>query len=109
MFDIVTSYFKMKTIMFIETQEDTGKHIVGFQYADHNYFRAPKGVIRIARFMNSFDPINNRGYYADTYFKIFVRKCKRFLLRKRERNSAINALVYLNIPLDIKHYILNFL
>jgi hypothetical protein len=99
----------MKTIMFIETQKDSGKMSVGFHYNGHNYFYAPKGIIRIARFMNSFDPMNNRGYYADTYFKIFLRKCKRFIQRKRERNIAINALVYLNIPLDIKHHILNFL
>jgi hypothetical protein len=99
----------MKTIMFIETQQDSGKHVVGFQLCNFNYFRAPKGIIRIARFMNGFDPMNNRGYYADTYFKIFIRKCKRFIQRKRERRKAINALVYLNIPLDIKHHILNFL
>jgi len=99
----------MVTIMFVETQQDSGKHVVGFQYNSHNYFYAPKGIIRIARFMDSFHPINNRGYYADTYFKIFVRKCKRFIQRKRERNKAINALVYLNIPVDVKHHILNFL
>lgn len=99
----------MKTIMFIETQKDSGKMIVGFHYNSHNYFYAPKGIIRIARFMNIFNPMNNRGYYADTYFKIFGRKCKRFILRKRERNKAINAVVYFNIPLDIKHHILNFL
>jgi len=74
----------MKTIMFVERQEDIGKMIVGFQLCDFNYFYAPKGIIRIARFMYSFDPMNNRGYYADTYFKIFVRKCKRFLLRKKQ-------------------------
>lgn len=95
----------MKTIMFIEPQKDSGKMIVGFHYNSHNYFYAPKGIIRIARFMNSFDPMNNRGYYADTYFKIFLRKCKRFIQRKR----AINALVYFNIPIDVKHHILNFL
>jgi hypothetical protein len=99
----------MKTIMFIERQEDIGKMIVGFQLCNFNYFYAPKGIIRIARFMNSFNPMNNRGYYADTYFKIFLRKCKRFIQRKRERNKAINALVYFNIPVDVKHHILNFL
>ena len=99
----------MKTIMFVERQEDIGKMTVGFQLCDFNYFYAPKGIIRVARFMYSFNPMNNRGYYADTYFKIFVRKCKRFILRKRERNKAINSLLYLNIPTDMKYHILNFL
>jgi hypothetical protein len=84
----------MKTIMFVERQEDIGKMIVGFQLCDFNYFYAPKGIIRIARFMYSFDPMNNRGYYADTYFKIFVRKCKRFILRKREREKEIKLLIH---------------
>jgi hypothetical protein len=99
----------MNTIIFVERQEDIGKMIVGFQLCHFNYFYAPKGIIWIARFQNSFNPINNMGYYADTYFKIFVRKCKQFLLRKRERRKAIDALVYFNIPTDIKFHILKFL
>lgn len=99
----------MNTIMFVERQEDIGKMIVGFQLCNFNYFYAPKGIIRVARFMNSFNPMNNRGYYADTYFKIFIRKCKRFILRKRERRKAIDTLVYLNIPTDMKFHIFNFL
>lgn len=66
----------MKTIMFVERPENNGKMIVDFQLNSSNFYRVPKGTIRIARFDYNFWPDHNLGYYGDIYMKQFIRKWK---------------------------------
>jgi hypothetical protein len=77
----------MKTIMFIEESIDKGKMIVGFHLCKYNYHLSPKGIIRIARFSNSFSPLHNYGYYGDIYMKNFVKICKSKIIEKKQRKS----------------------
>ena len=76
------------TLMFVEEKKDIGKYICGYQLNKNNYENAPKGIIRIARYKNSFN-INNeksQSYYSDTYLKLFIRKWKRVCITNKKRN-----------------------
>jgi hypothetical protein len=76
------------TLMFIEEKQDIGKYICGYQLHKYNYENAPKGILRIARYKNSFD-INNQysqSYYSDIYFKLFIKKWKRIYITNKRRN-----------------------
>jgi hypothetical protein len=68
----------MRTSVFVEKPEDSGKMIVGFQLSRNNYYYSPKGIIRIARFKTGFSPKKNLGYYGDIYMKNFVKKWKHY-------------------------------
>jgi hypothetical protein len=85
----------MKTIMFVERPENKGKMIVDFQLCKYNYYYAPNGVIRIARFENSFHPPNNRGYYGDIYMKRFIRKWKKITLENIQRKKEISMTTHI--------------
>ena len=80
----------MKTIMFIENEEDKGRMVIGFQLSKYNLKFAPKGIIRIARFKNNFSPLHNNGYYSDTYFRQLVIKCKKYLNKKKRKIEIYN-------------------
>ena len=56
----------MTTIMFVETPENEGRMVVGFQLNKENFYRVPKGRIRIARFESMFWPNNNFGSLLGT-------------------------------------------
>jgi hypothetical protein len=71
----------MMTIVFVEVD---GKHN-GYQLSPHNFKRAPKGRIRIARFWTGFWPERGLGYYGDTYFREFIRKWKYKVITRRQR------------------------
>jgi len=55
-----------------------------FQLGPHNWFYAPIGRIHIARFENSFNPSQGRGYYGDIYFRMFIRKWKKYVKTKKD-------------------------
>lgn len=97
----------------VELPENKGRMISDYQLNKYNWFVAPNGLIRIARFETSFDPINNRGYYGDIYFKKFVRKWKKWTLETNQRkiDRFILSLVFkrLNIIDDIKNNTIDFL
>lgn len=79
---IFISLLQMKTILFV----DTGSPFTcGFRLVRHNWLRAPYGRIRIARFENSFSPIDCRGYYGDVYLRQFIRTWKNNTVGKRRR------------------------
>lgn len=101
----------MKTIMFIERPENKGKMIVDFHLCDYNYFCAPKGIIRIARFDKSFSPYDNHGYYSDIYMKQFIRKWKwKTYENIQRRNDKMNAKTLENIVCnDIYNNIVEYL
>lgn len=80
----------MKTIMFLERPENKGKMIVDFHLNKHNYYNAPNGVIRIARFEFNFNPLNNIGYYGDIYMKKFIQKWKKINLENIQRKKYIS-------------------
>jgi hypothetical protein len=99
---------KYNTLMFIEEKQDIGKYICGYQLHKYNYENAPKGILRIARYKNSFD-INNQNsqsYYSDIYFKLFIKKWKKVCITNKRRNNEKKlAQLILNrnkkIPRDI--------
>ena len=49
------------TLMFVEQEQDIGKCITGFQLNRKNYLYSPKGIIRIARYKNSFNIKNQNS------------------------------------------------
>lgn len=102
----------MKTIMFIETHDIKGKMCVGFNLHNFNYHYAPAGIIRIARFENSFWPEKNRGYYGDIYMKHFIRKWKtktyENIQRRKDRKIASEVLFH-KCCYDINNIIIDFL
>ena len=77
----------MRTIMFVERPEDVGKMHVGYHLTTGSLetMRNMTGIIRIARFTNSFYPQFNYGYYGDIYLKRFVRKWKKYTADKKRR------------------------
>jgi hypothetical protein len=81
--------------MFVERPENKGKMIVDFQLVNVNYYYAPNGVIRIARFETSFHPYNDRGYYGDIYMKRFIRKWKNMTLGNMQRKREISMVRYI--------------
>jgi len=96
------------TLMFVEQEQDIGKCITGFQLNRKNYLYSPKGIIRIARYKNSFNIKNHHSesYYADIYLKLFIRKWKRvYIINKKRNNEKKLAQLVLNrnkkIPRDI--------
>ncbi len=96
------------TLMFVEEIQDIGKCITGFQLNRKNYLYSPKGIIRIARYKNSFNIKNHHSesYYGDIYLKLFIRKWKRvYIINKRRNNEKKLAQLVLNrnkkIPRDI--------
>ncbi|NBV07155.1 MAG: hypothetical protein EBS06_07995 [Proteobacteria bacterium] len=103
----------MYTIMMVELPENKGRMISDYQLCRGNWYIAPHGVIRIARFESSFDPKNNRGYYGDIYFKRFIRKWKKWTLELKQRRID-HFILYLvsnrlNIIEDIHKNIMEFL
>ena len=84
----------MNVMMFVEVSDRPWG--CGFQLSSRVFYRVPPGRIRIARYNESFCPLEGRGYYADTYLRAFVRKWKEVtVIRKRrisERRSALQAL-----------------
>jgi hypothetical protein len=91
------------TIVFIETIGREKEMIIGDRLGygkweiDINYYfnNYPRGKIRIARFPNdkSFNPLFHFGYYGDTYMKQLVRKCKSFLIKKKQQKTLFSVLV----------------
>jgi len=102
----------MKTIMFVETSDNEGRMVVGFQLNKENFYRVPKGKIRIARFEYMFCPDNNFGYYGDIYMKKFIRKWKKIAKeetqRIKDRLIAKNVLEHL-FCYDIYNEIIEFI
>ena len=104
------------TLMFIEEKQDIGKYICGFQLNKSNYEYAPNGIIRIARYKNSFN-INNKysqSYYGDIYLRLFIRKWKKIYITNKRRNiekKLIQLILHRNkkIHYDIIENISNFL
>ena len=96
------------TLMFVDQEQDIGKCITGFQLNRKNYLYSPKGIIRIARYKNSFNikNQNSESYYGDIYLKLFIRKWKKvYIINKRRNSEKKLAQLVLNrnkkIPLDI--------
>jgi len=77
----------MMTLMFVEKPEDEGRMVIGFQLNKENFYRVPKGKIRVARYDNMFWPDNNMGYYGDIYMKQFVRKWKKITKENIQRGK----------------------
>ena len=98
----------MKTIMFIEKEKDIGRMVIGFNLSKLNYQYSPPGKIRIARFINSFDPINNKGYYGDIYMNILLKKWKKGK-REKEIIQATNLLIKKNICDEIINEIIKYI
>lgn len=99
----------LNTIMFVETEHEQGRMIVGYHLNNHNYQYAPQGKIRIARFTTSFCPLQNHGYYGDVYLNIILRKWKRCKQRQREKLTLHLVTNRRNWPYDITHHIVAFL
>ena len=101
-----------KTILFIELEEDKGKMIVGFRFTKNTINRAPKGILRIARFGNCFAPMYNYGYYGDIYFKHFIRKWKNITFFNKNRKEVIDILkIVLNnfLNKDVINYLIDYI
>jgi len=103
---------KMNTIMFVETDDIKGKMRVGFHLRNFNYHYAPTGIIRIARFEQSFCPEKNYGYYGDIYMKRFIRKWKtktyENIQKRKDGQNASEGLVDKDCH-DTNNIIIDFL
>lgn len=95
------------TIVFVEREQDKEYMIVGFQLDKNSYIYAPPGRIRIARFMNSFNPQKNRGYYAESFLHIAVKQWKN--KKKKEIKNLFSLIAYRKqLPYDVVQCILPF-
>ena len=102
----------MKTIMFIEREEYVGKMVVDNRIHRDNYYYAPIGIIRIARFENSFWPEKNHGYYGDIYMKQFIKKWKKKTYENIQRRKEIltaNKILSKNLCIDMLNKIIEYL
>ena len=99
--------------MFVERPEDSGKMIVGYLLNKATWFYAPKGLVRIARFDNAFWPDTNKGYYADIYFKRFIRKWKKITYENKQRRYDIclanHILQHYTLPTEINNVIIDYI
>jgi len=98
------------TILFVETPTMKGKMTVGFQLNKTNYWYSPNGIIRIARFTQSFSPYY--GYYGDIYMKRFIKLWKKKtyenIQRKKDKSIAMELLPNV-FCYDIYNNIINYL
>lgn len=103
----------MNTIMFVEKPEDKEKMVIGFQLNKENFYRVPRGKIRIARFESLFWIEKNFGYYGDIYMKQFIKICKKKTKENIQRRKDIvnaNKLLENNkICFDIFNEIIKYL
>lgn len=100
--------------MYTRIFVDTGRPFTcGFQLSRHNWFRAPSGRIRIARFDNSFSPIEGRGYYGDIYLRRFIRIWKNNTVGQRRRMEKKMTVLCITkkriLNEDMLRYIVEFL
>lgn len=81
----------MNTVVFI----DNGKPFTcGFRLHNNNWFYAPRGRIRLARFNSSFSPNKGYGYYGDIYLRRFIRIWKNKIVLKRRKLEKNGAFMY---------------
>jgi hypothetical protein len=102
----------MPTIMFVERHEDEGRMCIGFQLNKENFYRVPKGKVRIARFEDMFWPKKNRGYYGDIYMKQFVRKWKKITkenIQRRKDRLVAKDLLKNKMCFDTLNHVIEFL
>ena len=83
----------MYTIPFVDNREP---FTVGFQIGPHNINQLPPGRIRIARFSSVFNPTKGYGYYAEIYFRRFIRIWYNKVVLKRRKKEKIMALLSLS-------------
>jgi len=99
--------------MFIERLENKDTFRVDYHLNKDNLYRAPEGLIRIARFESCFSPNNNMGYYGDTYMKQFIRKwknkTKENIQRRKDLINANKLLENNKICFDIFNEIIEYL
>lgn len=100
----------MNTVVFI----DDGKPFTcGFRLHSNNWFYAPRGRIRLARFNSSFSPNKGYGYYGDIYLRRFIRIWKNKIVLKRRKLEKKMALLCIsknkNANSDIVKHIMDFL
>ena len=78
------------SILFID---NGGPFTCGFRLNSKNWFYAPHGRIRLARFDSLFSPKYGHGYYGDIYLRKFIRIWKNKVIiskrRKIEKKMAI--------------------
>ncbi len=103
------------TILFVETNDIKGLFVCGYNLNNGNYTRSPKGVIRIARFNNSFNPQNSRSecYYSEIYLKLFVKRLKKYIINKKRNKEKLTLQCVLtkkyNFNRELIAYISNIL
>lgn len=97
-----------RTIVFVEREQDKEYMIVGFQLHKDSYIYAPPGRIRIARFTNSFNPPQNRGYYAESFLHIAIKHWKN--KKKKEKKELFSLIAHRKqLPFDVVQSILPFI
>jgi len=74
----------MITLLYIE-EEPEKQFYCGFRIHSKNWYEAPHGRIRIARFETCFCPTSGHGYYGDIYFNKFIRKWRDNVILKKRR------------------------
>jgi hypothetical protein len=98
------------TILFVETQDVKDRMALGFRLNKNNYWYSPNGIIRIARFTQSFSPYY--CYYGDIYMKRVIRLWKKKtyenIQRKKEKLIAMEVLPNV-FCYDIYNNIINYL
>lgn len=95
----------MNTILFVEEEKNKGRMVVGFHLEKHNLHYSPKGQIRVARFMNSFYPLINHGYYGDIYMKRMIRRWKKNKMIKTVQMCLLNKIPFVTINNIINYLI----
>ena len=83
----------------------------GFQLNSLNFYRVPQGRIRIARYTSAFSPKDGMGYYADIYFRQFIRKWKHYTMTKlrRLREKQMSLWLHPQLNNDVLSVIGNFI
>ncbi len=86
------------------------KNYLRIGYQIYNVDTCPKERNRVIKYTSGFMPDAGLGYYIDIYIHTFIRKIKKYLIKKRcyVFLGCINKL-NLNLNLDLQHYICSFI
>ena len=103
----------MKTLLYIEKRDKEGKPVNWFRLHKYNWKRAPRGILRIARYDDAYCLTENKGYEASIHMRYFVRKWKNVTKQNREERKTLVSKMALSkrcfLIDDVLQHIMSFL
>jgi len=95
----------MRTIIFIEIENNSVGIRLDKKNIKHDYGNKK---LRVARFINCFNPEKNLGYYSETYLKLLIHKWKFYKNMKKNILYKLLPSIFTQFPIEIINNIINY-